>query len=398
MLRGPAGEAGPAGPQGPAGATGPAGAAGAQGPQGPKGDPGSTGPTGPTGAVGPAGANGLSAIGVAIVSGIAGAILYIDASTNLAQDATRLFYDATNGRVGVGTASPAAHLHAKAASTTSVGIITQAAASQSADLLQAQTSAGVVRARINAAAEFSNPGGQANTEVFGAGAVANGAFAENVVVGRSASSNWTAQVVIGASAKAWSDCYGGVCVGALSEARGGNYCVAIGYQASTFANGGAVCIGWQATGAFAVGYGIAIGAQAAFTAANQMVCGSPSYPINHVFFGKGVTNSTPTAFTINGTGGSGANIAGGHLQLAAGRATGSAASGCVKIQTSAAGGSGSALQALVDRLVIDNQGVVFIANSTPPASDPSGGGYLYVEAGALKYRGSSGTVTTIGNA
>lgn len=35
---------------------------------------------------------------------------------------------------------------------------------------------------------------------------------------------------------------------------------------------------------------------------------------------------------------------------------------------------------------------------TVPASNPTGGGVLYVEAGALKYRGSSGTVTTLGAA
>jgi hypothetical protein len=39
----------------------------------------------------------------------------------------------------------------------------------------------------------------------------------------------------------------------------------------------------------------------------------------------------------------------------------------------------------------------FIANSTEPAT-PTGGGVLYVDAGALKYKGSSGTVTTIANA
>jgi hypothetical protein len=41
-------------------------------------------------------------------------------------------------------------------------------------------------------------------------------------------------------------------------------------------------------------------------------------------------------------------------------------------------------------------GVIGIANApTVPASNPSGGGVLYAEAGALKWRGSSGTVTTI---
>ena len=43
--------------------------------------------------------------------------------------------------------------------------------------------------------------------------------------------------------------------------------------------------------------------------------------------------------------------------------------------------------------------VIGIANaSAVPTSNPTGGGILYVEAGALKYRGSSGTITTLGAA
>ena len=42
------------------------------------------------------------------------------------------------------------------------------------------------------------------------------------------------------------------------------------------------------------------------------------------------------------------------------------------------------------------QGVIAIANaSVAPSEDPAGGGILYVEGGALKYRGSNGTVTVI---
>ena len=42
------------------------------------------------------------------------------------------------------------------------------------------------------------------------------------------------------------------------------------------------------------------------------------------------------------------------------------------------------------------QGVVAIANaSVAPSGNPAGGGILYVEDGALKYRGSNGTVTVI---
>lgn len=41
-------------------------------------------------------------------------------------------------------------------------------------------------------------------------------------------------------------------------------------------------------------------------------------------------------------------------------------------------------------------GVVFVANATTvPTANPSGGGVLYVQSGALKYRGSSGTVSTL---
>lgn len=43
--------------------------------------------------------------------------------------------------------------------------------------------------------------------------------------------------------------------------------------------------------------------------------------------------------------------------------------------------------------------VIAIGNAaTVPSTNPTGGGVLYVEAGALKYRGSSGTVTTIASA
>lgn len=40
-------------------------------------------------------------------------------------------------------------------------------------------------------------------------------------------------------------------------------------------------------------------------------------------------------------------------------------------------------------------GNIYIFNSTAPTGNPTGMGYLWVESGALKYRGTSGTVTTI---
>jgi len=43
--------------------------------------------------------------------------------------------------------------------------------------------------------------------------------------------------------------------------------------------------------------------------------------------------------------------------------------------------------------------VIFIANATTlPSTNPTGGGVLYVNAGALTYRGSGGTITVVGPA
>jgi hypothetical protein len=47
------------------------------------------------------------------------------------------------------------------------------------------------------------------------------------------------------------------------------------------------------------------------------------------------------------------------------------------------------------RLAITSDGNVTVANTSSAPSAPASGGVLYVEAGALKYRGSSGTITTL---
>lgn len=44
---------------------------------------------------------------------------------------------------------------------------------------------------------------------------------------------------------------------------------------------------------------------------------------------------------------------------------------------------------------VDNTGATFLANVASAPATPSGGGVMYVESGALKYKGSSGTVTTL---
>ena len=43
-------------------------------------------------------------------------------------------------------------------------------------------------------------------------------------------------------------------------------------------------------------------------------------------------------------------------------------------------------------------GNIYIGNTGSVPGTPSGGGVLYVQSGALKFKGSSGTITTIANA
>lgn len=84
--------------------------------------------------------------------------------------------------------------------------------------------------------------------------------------------------------------------------------------------------------------------------------------------------------------------AGGALYLRPGGANGN-----IFLQDST-GGSPNILIGGISAVGTSAVNVIGIANGTAPTSSPAGMGQLYVEAGALKYRGSSGTVTTIANA
>jgi hypothetical protein len=66
-----------------------------------------------------------------------------------------------------------------------------------------------------------------------------------------------------------------------------------------------------------------------------------------VYFGRGVASSTVTNYTINGTSGSGSNIAGGGLFFAAGAGTGTGVGGDLKFQIAPVGSTGSSLNSLV---------------------------------------------------
>jgi len=103
---------------------------------------------------------------------------------------------------------------------------------------------------------------------------------------------------------------------------------------------------------------------------------------------QSVSQNNPSEISFEGPNQERARISGGLGEGAAG--------GFLKFNVDTVDGTN------VERMSINNDGFIFIKNNTSdPASNPSqpsDGGTLYVENGALKYRGSSGTITTIANA
>jgi len=86
----------------------------------------------------------------------------------------------------------------------------------------------------------------------------------------------------------------------------------------------------------------------------------------------------------SGGGGIAANGSSGHILIQAGGKTGTGTEGNLSIHSA----SVPSFQAM--------EKGIYIANAvTLPTGNPTGGGFLYVNAGALTYRGSSGTITVI---
>lgn len=104
-----------------------------------------------------------------------------------------------------------------------------------------------------------------------------------------------------------------------------------------------------------------------------------------LFFQNGV--SAPTFYhQSNSTNGATAE----NLTIHAQNATGTGATGGDLVLGA---GTGTSLNGTIQFNTVNK---VFIANTdSAPGSNPVGGGYLYVESGALKYRGTSGSVSTI---
>ena len=235
---------------------------------------------------------------------------------------------------------------------------------------------------------LSCPGTGSNSERFGAGSLAagtgsvaigngaNAAFGSDVAIGLNASTAGCASnptcIAIGANTTVGgiSDTVIGVAatISGLrstvigSSATGASESIAIG--SSTVANDNSIVFGHLTTSA-GFSNSIVMGRRATSTASNQFVAGSSLAAMSNVYFGLGATSTAPTAYTINGTAGSGTDIAGGGLQLAGGAATGNAVGGNINFQTSDAGSTGATLQSLTTKMTILASGNVGIGTTAP---------------------------------
>jgi hypothetical protein len=239
------------------------------------------------------------------------------------------------------------------------GLVVKAAASPTGNLFEAQDSTGAAGARVDSSLNFSRPtAGLANSEQFGAKSTVTAANGVSLGYQCTAGSNAIAVGFVATASGTQSIALGNATASGIAS-------FALGTSASASANG-ALALGQSAsatgTGAIAIG-------RAAAAGANEFVSGCPvsqGFQITNVYFGSGKTDAAPVSYTINGTGGSGTDVAGGTLNLAGGRGTGTGAGGNVVLRVAPAGTTGTALNALVDVVTISPATQNVLITATAP--------------------------------
>ena len=259
-----------------------------------------------------------------------------------------------------------------AGSTTQRGITVRGASSQTADLLQIQNSAATVLGGRNAVAQiYSGSTSPITSTVGGATTAASGTGTTATITTTTATNLAVGDIVVVAGVTPTGYNTTGSVVTAVSNS--GTFTV-------SYAN--------TTTGSQTVAGTVATPAQASITARSAGTKGlvvraaaSPTVPIFEV------TNSTGSSsinidqnFRFNAGAIALVNLQGSTDGLTAAYFPGSRNTQFGSATPSMGGGSG----------------VIGITNATTvPTTNPTGGGVLYVEAGSLKYRGTSGLVTIL---
>jgi len=249
----------------------------------------------------------------------------------------------------------------------SLGHLTQATAEDAVAIGELSEATAVGSVAIGAFAIASG------AQSIAIGEVATASAQDEISIGWSSGSagNGTEGVFIGGASFGTAKC---VAVGHMSDAR--DESVAVGWTAEAAIN--AVAIGYLADANGGVGEGsIAIGREADASGA-QCVFGSTNYKIEHVYFGKGVDSAAPTTVNLNGTSGTGVNVAGSTIRINPGLSTGNADGGSLIVRTSPPGSSGTSINGFVERVAVDAKGNVVLNASGFALQTTSTDGFTYI--------------------
>jgi hypothetical protein len=310
----------------------------------------------------------------------------------------------TNAEVAKFAATGATTLTLNTASA--VGLILKAAASQTGNMLEINSSSGSGGdlAKIDSAGCPNFPGADPTySQRVGAGSTATGAWSSAfgiLAIADAVSAGGNRATAIGGNATAYAEC---VSMGSNSTAGTTSLgsCVAIGSQISATGNS-SIAIGAQSnsshTGGIVLGFGLNT------SAVNQLVIGGIStLGITDAYIGNGITSTSPvTSVTIQPTGGSGANVAGANWIIGGGKGTGTGTPGYVSVRTATALTSGSTLQSLTERGRFDSTGLsVTGAISATGAISGTTGTFSGAVTGASysggAISGTTGTFTSTGS-
>jgi len=290
-------------------------------------------------------ASGITIDSTAITSGAATQILFENASNQVSSSASFTIDSSLNVAIAAGT------LAISGAGAAEIPFTVTGAAAQSVDLAQWNPNgvAAGESAHVNSAGEFSS--GPSTNEFFGDRAgehITSGV--SNTFIGWNAGNNVAAasySTMIGYQAGHNNSSNGNIFIGYGAGGGGG----AAGTPALT---SGAynVSLGYGSGGTAGITSSIGLGCGVYLRESNQFVSGANGYPINNIYFGKGVVDATPTNYTIHGTGGSGTDIAGGDITIGTGIGTGDGLPGSVLLKSAPADvGAGTTLNDLSSTVI-----------------------------------------------
>ena len=236
------------------------------------------------------------------------------------------------------------------------------------------------------ATDINNTGGGAGSAVFGAGATNGGTG--NSIYGPGASAAAANSVAMGGGGATVTGNFGTSVGWATSSANGtsiGNGATSTGdghaSGSGATAGSGGTAVGPDTTasgaGSLAAGdqsttgawtYSIAMGYQAAATAANQLTIGRSGGGITEAYIGQGVSSATATGLLFSSTGGLGSEKQGGTLTFQSGLSTGTKPVSAIQFQVGDGQDNGASVQqtAAVE-MSIDENGVT-VSDLTNSAS------------------------------